>query len=242
MAYTTIRVERDPRGLVQVVLDRPDRRNAFNDTMLAELDSCVRDLNGDQTVKVVAVRGSGEHFSAGRDTTELAGVAARDSTRPVPPPGGHESSMFRALEMPTVALLDGTVVGGSLGFALQCDLRIATTRARFVDAHLPHGMAPSVAVWYLPRLLGVGRALRLAASSEPLPLDEALAWGLVDAVVEPAALGSELERQVAGFLAADAALLRHAKLLLRSARESTYEDAMQQVGLVRALERARRDG
>lgn len=242
MAYTTIRVERDSRGLVQIVLDRPARRNAFNDTMLAELDSCVRDLNRDPAVKVVALRGAGEHFSAGRDTAELAGVAGRDSARPVPASGGAESSMFRALEMPTVALLDGVVVGGSLGFALQCDLRIATTRAAIIEGHLRHGMAPSVAVWYLPRLIGVGPALRLAAGGDPLPAAEALAWGLVDAVVEPDALASELERQVAGFLAADAALVRHTKLLLRCAQESTYEAAMRQVGLVRALERARRDG
>jgi enoyl-CoA hydratase/carnithine racemase len=240
MTYTTIRVERDERGLVHIVLDRPERRNAFNDTMLRELDACVRDLNDDPTVRVVAVSGSGGHFSAGRDRAELAGIAARDSARPVPPSGGYESSMFRALEMPTIALLDGAVVGGSLGFALQCDLRIATTRARFIDGHLPNGVAPSVAVWYLPRLIGTGRALRLCAGAEPLPATEALALGLVDAVVEPSRLTVELERFAAGFLAADPQLVRHTKALLRYAQEASYEDAMRQVGLMRALERARR--
>jgi enoyl-CoA hydratase/carnithine racemase len=242
MAYTTIRLERDGRGLAQIVLDRPERRNAFNDTMLAELDACVRTLNDDPAVKAVAVRGAGEHFSAGRDTAELAGVAGRDSGRPVPAAGGHESSMFRALEMPVVALLDGAVVGGSLGFALQCDLRIATTRARLFDGHLPHGMAPSVSIWYLPRLVGTGRALQFATRTAPLPAAEALALGLVDEVVEPAGLDAALERCVAGFLAGDGALVRHTKLLLRHAQESSYHDAMQQVGLVRALERAGRGG
>ena len=181
MDFATIDVVRDGQGAVRITLNRPDRLNAFNDAMLRELDECARALNDDPTVRTVTLAGAGGNFCAGRDTAELSDVGRRDSGRPIPASGGHESSMFRALEMPTIALLDGAVVGGGLGFALQCDLRIATDRVKLYDGHLRNGMAPSVAAWYLPRLTGIGAALRFCAHDRPVPVEELTALGLVDA-------------------------------------------------------------
>jgi enoyl-CoA hydratase/carnithine racemase len=126
VSYTTIACTVDDRGCARIVLDRPARLNAFDDTMLRELQECCTGLNNDPAVRVVAVSGAGGNFCSGRDRSELADVAARDSSRQLPAAGGHESAMFRALEMPTVALIDGVAVGGGLGFALQCDVRLAT--------------------------------------------------------------------------------------------------------------------
>jgi methylglutaconyl-CoA hydratase len=237
VSYSTIDVNVDPRGCARIVLNRPERLNAFNDTMLQELGTCVGELNGNPTIKITAIVGAGGNFCSGRDLSELPDVAARDSSRALPPAGGHESSMFRDLEMPTVALLDGVVVGGGLGFALQCDLRLATSRARFLDGHLNHGMSPSVAAWYLPRLTTPGRALRFVAESSPIDATEAHSIGLVDAVVEPDALEREFDRMVNVFLGADAGLLRHTKALLQSADIESYEQIMTRVGLLRALEK-----
>jgi methylglutaconyl-CoA hydratase len=237
MGYTTIRLDRDPRGAARITLDRPDRLNAFDDMMLRELADCAAALNDDAGVKVVTLTGAGGNFCAGRDRAELASVGTRDSGRPIPAAGGHESSMFRALEMPTVALLDGAVVGGGLGFALQCDLRIATDRVKLYDGHLRNGMAPSVAAWYLPRLTTLGRALRFCAEPRPVPPGDLCALGLVDEVVPAGDLEAAHERAVAPFLAADARLLRHTKALLRTAQTGTYDATMAQVGLLRAVER-----
>ena len=237
MGYSTIRVDRDDRGAARITLDRPDRLNAFDDTMLRELDACASALNEDPGVKVVTLAGAGGNFCAGRDRSELAEVGARDSGRPIPAAGGHESSMFRALEMPTVALLDGAVVGGGLGFALQCDLRIATDRIKLYDGHLRNGMAPSVAAWYLPRITTIGQALRFCAQNRPVPPHELRALGLVDEIVAAGDLEAAHERALAPFLAADARLLRHTKALLREAQTERYDATMTRVGLVRAIER-----
>lgn len=237
MDHTTIEVTRDDRGAVRITLNRPQRRNAFNDTMLRELDRCARELNDDPTVRLVTLAGAGGDFCSGRDTAELSEVGARDSGRPVPAAGGHESSMFRALEMPTVALLDGAVVGGGLGFALQCDLRIATDRVKLYDGHLRAGMAPSVAAWYLPRVTTVGRALRFCAHDRPVPPEDLGALGLFEAIVAPHELEAAHERLVAPFLGTDPRLLRHTKALLREAQTEGYEATMRRVGLVRAIER-----
>jgi enoyl-CoA hydratase/carnithine racemase len=235
--YSTIRLDRDERGAARITLNRPDRLNAFDDTMLRELAECAAAINDDVNVKVVTVTGAGGNFCAGRDRAELAAVGTRDSSRPIPAAGGHESSMFRALEMPTVALLDGAVVGGGLGFALQCDLRIATDRVKLFDGHLRNGMAPSVAVWYLPRLTTLGQALRFCAHERPVPPDELRALGLVDDLVAAGDLEAAHERAIAPFLAADARLLRHTKALLREAQAEGYDATMTRVGLVRAIER-----
>lgn len=240
MDYETIRVEVDSDGIARLVLNRPEVKNAFNDRMLQELDACVQELNDDPGVRVVAVSGAEGDFSSGRDTTELSTVGQRDSMRPWPRPGGHESSMFAALEMPTIALIDGVCIGGSLGFALQCDVRIATTRARFLDGHLPNGIAPSVAVWYLPRLIGRGPALRFLAAGRPTGADEALRIGLVDHVVDPGELDAELRAVAADFVTADPGLVRHTKALLEVGSELPYDRAMTSVGLVRAIERLRK--
>lgn len=240
MTYTSIRCEVDDRGWARIVLDRPRQLNAFDDTMLRELQDCCGRLNDDPQVGVVGVWGAEGNFCSGRDRNELSEVAARDSGRPMPSSGGHESSMFRALEMPTVALIDGVCVGGGLGFALQCDIRIATSRARFFDGHLVNGMAPSVANWYLPRLTGVGRALRFLAAPRPVGAEEVRGLGLVDAVVEPDLLEDEFLRVAAPFLTADPVLVRHTKALLRAAETGTYDETMTQVGLLRAVERLRK--
>jgi methylglutaconyl-CoA hydratase len=236
-SYTTIQCTVDEHGCARLVLNRPRKLNAFDDLMLRELDACVHALNEDPAVKLVVVSGAGGNFCSGRDTSELSEIAARDSGRSLPASGGYESSMFRALEMPTVAVLDGAVVGGGLGFALQCDLRIGTTRVRIIDGHLANGMVPSVASWYLSRLTTTGRALQIFARREPTPATEAYAAGLLDELVEPEELGAAVERTAAPFLAADGRLLRHTKALLTAAQNESYDPTMRQVGLLRAIER-----
>lgn len=237
MAFTTIQLELEPPGCARIVLNRPDRKNAFNDTMLRELSACVDMLNDDASVKVVGVMGAGGTFSAGRDLSELGTVGRRDSFRPVPRAGGHESSMFQRLEMPTVALLDGATVGGSIGFALQCDIRVATERAIFLDGHLPNGMVPSVSTWYAARIMTPGQALRFFARKKPLDAREALAIGLVDLVVGVDELEPSFAAIADDFLPHDARLLRHTKAIVRQAVTAPFDTSMLSVGLFRAVER-----
>jgi enoyl-CoA hydratase/carnithine racemase len=236
-SYSTIQCAVDERGLARVVLDRQRKLNAFDDLMLQELEICVSELNAEPAVKLAVVSGAGGNFCSGRDTGELSEVGLRDSGRLLPASGGHESSMFRALEMPVVAVLDGAVVGGGLGFALQCDLRVATSRVRILDGHLAKGIVPSVAAWYLPRLITTGRALQTFTRHDPITAAEAFAFGLVDEVVEPNELESKVAQICAPFLAADGRLLRHAKALVVAAQNEPYDQAMRQVGLLRAIER-----
>jgi enoyl-CoA hydratase/carnithine racemase len=233
--YRTIRVGTSDSGSYTLTLDRPDQRNAFTDEMLAEISHVVATINRDTAAKVLVLRGSPQAFCSGRDRSELAEVARRDSTSQLPPAGGHESAIIRRCEVPTIAVVEGPAVGGGLGLALQCDVRVATPAARFLDGHLAAGMVSSVPVWYVPRLIGAGAALRLLCSSEGVSGPEAARLGLVDELVEQSGLEDAVLRWVGDFARWPGELIRHTKALVTQALTGSYEATMQSVGSLRVI-------
>lgn len=235
--YETILIEHEAEGVVLLTLNRPARLNAVTGQMLAELDQAVHAINADPSVRTVIVTGAGRAFCAGRDLSELDDTVSAAASAALPLPGGHESDMFRAIEVPTVAAVNGAAVGAGLGFVVQCDVRLAASGAFFLDGHLPNGMVPSVASWYLPRLVGPGRALRLFCSRERLGAEEAQWLGLIDEVVSAEELLPAARRVAALFAQWDPDLLRRTKRLVTRAVDQGYEESMELVGFLRGLER-----
>ncbi len=235
--FDTIAVEHEANGVVTLTLNRPDKLNAVTETMLGELDDVVARLNADPSLKVVILTGAGRAFCAGRDLGELA--SARAEQPALPPAGGYESSMFRSLQVPCIAAINGVAIGVGLGFALQCDLRVASRDATLVDGHLRNSMVPSVAAWYVPRLVGTGRALQFFCAPKGVSAEEARALGLVDAVVSGDELLGEARRLAAPFTGWDAGLLRHTKRLVDAAVDRSYQQTMELVGLLRTMESRR---
>lgn len=233
----TVMFSSDPNGIRTIVLNRPHRRNAFNDAMLAELAATVERVNADVEAKVLVLKGSRTAFCAGRDLSELAEVSRRDAAMLVPPPGGHESAMFRAVEVPTIAVAEGPVVGGGLGFFLQCDVKVATDDALLIDGHLRNGMTSSVPLFYLPRVTTTANALEVLCSPEGVRGDRAAEMGIVDVSVPADRIDATVDRLTAMLVQWDGQLLRHTIRLLRTAREGDYATTMAAVGLLRALRR-----
>ena len=223
-----------------ITLNRPERMNAFNDEMLDRLALLVEELNADANLAGVIVTGAGRAFCAGRDRSGLAHIAAAESARALPSSGGHESSMFAAIEVPVVAAVNGAAVGGGLGFVVQCDYVMASTDARFADGHLTAGMAPSVASWYLPRRIGGWRALRLFTATSPMDALAAHELGIVDEVVAPEELVSKARARIEPFRGTDRELLRHTKRLVMTSQTGTFAEQMERVGLLRSMERRMR--
>lgn len=233
--YRTIRVSTSDAGSYTLTLDRPRQSNAFTDEMLAEMSHVVATVNGDTGAKVLVLRGSRQAFCSGRDRSELAEVARRDSTSQLPPAGGHESAIIRRCQVPTIAVVEGPAVGGGLGLALQCDVRVATPAARFIDGHLAAGMVSSVPAWYLPRLIGTGSALRLLCSAEGVSGSDAVRLGLVDELVEQSGLEDAVLGWVGDFARWPGELVRHTKALVTQAVTGSYEATMQSVGALRVI-------
>ena len=179
-------VLRERRGAVDILtLNRPDKRNALNTALRTALIAALDELAGDVGVRVIVLTGAGDRaFVAGADVTEFTGrdVAAQAASMQA----RRVYDVVAASERPLVAAINGACLGGGLELALACDIRIASTTARFGQPEVNLGLIPGGgATQRLPRVVGLGAALRLILTGEPVDAAEALRMGLVEEVTEP---------------------------------------------------------
>lgn len=199
---TTVSLETADRVLI-VTLDRPEKLNAFNPTMMQDLIDAFDRADADDEVRAVVVTGAGERaFCAGADVSagtgtfdhRKAGAWHRDT-------GGRVALRIFASTKPVIAAVNGAAVGVGASMLLPMDLRLASSTARFGFAFARRGIVPeSAASWFLPRAVGMQTALEWAMTGRMVGAEEALAAGLVRSVhapqdLLPAAL--DLAREIA---------------------------------------------
>lgn len=223
-----IRTEVDADGVATVTIDRPDKRNAMTYAMLAAFTQAVGRLGEDEAVRVVIVTGAGGTFCAGTDLADLATIPGE--TRGVRG-GAHEGEKWWPLircPKPVIGAIDGYAVGMGAEFSSQCDVRIATPRARFAWNFALRGLVPDTGAgsWLLPRLIGPQRALRLLYSASVLEAEEARAIGYVAEIVEPERLAEAARAEAERYLAASPFALRRIKALVWQGLERGVGDHM----------------
>lgn len=177
------------------MIDRPDRMNAFDDDLLLDaLPDTFADLGRDTDTRVVVVTGEGRAFSAGADLdcsgfrqatpTEAEAFVRRTHRTPV---------AVRRLGKPSIAAVNGAAVGAGFGLALACDLRLAGPHARLGAPFITMGLVPDYGVsYFLPRLVGPGRALEILLSATLLDAERSLELGLVSRI-EDDVVGAALD-------------------------------------------------
>jgi len=228
-----VRVE--PReGFWRIVLDRPDRLNAFDRPMHAALAAALDRAAADKDCRAVLLTGAGRGFCAGQDLAAVEGE--RDLGRLLAETWNPLVRRLRELPVPTVAAVNGIAAGAGVALALACDLVLAAKGARFFMAFSKLALVPdSGASWHLPRLLGPARARALALLGDPLTAEEAERFGLVWRAVEDEKLESEAEA-VAGRLArGPTAALVATRHLLEGAWDRSF---VEQLGEEERLQRA----
>jgi enoyl-CoA hydratase/carnithine racemase len=184
-------------GVATITLNRPDRLNAFTTQMMLDMIAAFDATDADDAVKVVIVTGAGRGFCAGADLSGGAetfnyaarGEAARDETKvgDVYRDGGGRLTLriFDSLK-PVIAAVNGPAVGIGVTMQLAMDIRIASEAARFGFVFARRGIAPEAASsWFLPRLVGISKALEWCYSGRVFPAAEALEGGLVRSVHTP---------------------------------------------------------
>ena len=186
MAYETILVS-DAAGVRTVTLNRPDDLNAIDDRVTKELQSELKKVARDRAVRCLVLTGAGRGFCAGQD---LKSVMKRegpfDFTEALRQRYNPIISALKALEIPTIASINGVAAGAGWSLALACDLRIAAKTAKFVGAFSKIGLIPdSGMTWTLPRLIGLAKALEIAWTGDAISADLALQFGLVNRLAEP---------------------------------------------------------
>ena len=211
-------------GVLRITLNRPDKLNAFNDVMHAELRAAIDRAHDDAGVRAVLLTGAGRGFCAGQDLSD------RDPRKMDGPPDlGHTIETFynplirriRDLPKPVICAVNGVAAGAGANLALACDIVLAARSAKFVQAFSRIGLVPdSGGTWSLPRLLGEARAKGLALTGQPLDAATAAAWGLIWQVLEDDALTETADTLAQRFAAGPTRGLGLTKQAIQAASET----------------------
>jgi enoyl-CoA hydratase/carnithine racemase len=171
-------------------LDRPKKRNAMSAAMWTKLPALLEDAAQDRSVRVLVLRGVGEHFCAGADITELGQALASDADGTTyRATNARAETALWATPLITIAAIDGSCLGGGVQLALACDVRVATNRAQLGITAAKLGVTyPATSLHRLVATVGAPAARRMVLSAEVLDARNAHRIGLVDRVVDPAAL------------------------------------------------------
>lgn len=215
MAVQVRREERPEGGyLAHLTIDNAGKLNSLNRILMTEIVETVGALAVDPRLRIAVVSGAGERaFSGGADIGEIAALdhATAGSFITLV----HRCcDAFRRLPVPVIARIDGYALGAGLELACACDLRITSERSVFGMPEVKIGIPSVVEAALLPGLIGRGRARRLLLTGETIGAGEALAWGLVDAVVTADELDEAVERLVRPILAAGPRAIRLQKSLI----------------------------
>jgi 2-(1,2-epoxy-1,2-dihydrophenyl)acetyl-CoA isomerase len=215
-----------------ITLDRPERRNALDGTLVAALDAAVKRMAADAEVKVVVLTGAPAEgrqggFCSGGDTKGGRGSPGMELG--VPPDAldgdlarhdGHAAMLLHLMPKPSIAMVGGPAVGAGCSLAAACDLRFASTDAVFMAGFTPNGLSGDYGgTFWWTRIAGTAVARRLYLLNEKLTADDALALGMVHEVVPPEQLRRRV-MEVAGRLArTPAAVLARVKDNLNQAED-----------------------
>ena len=214
MEYQFLKFEHN-EGITVLKISAPKSLNALNSTILKELDDFIGHL--DAQTRVLIITGDGEKsFVAGADISEMAHLNE---------PQGQEfgrlgAQVFRRIELlpiPVIAAVNGFALGGGCELAMACDIRIASSKAKFGQPEVGLGIIPGFSGTYrLPKLIGQGYAKEMIYTGKVIRADEALRIGLVNAVYEPEELmGKAMEMA--------AMMLKNAAIAIRLAKQSINE-------------------
>lgn len=204
-----LRIER-AEDRVTATLDRPETRNAIDQTMIDELHALCAELEEDPRILILI--GSGGIFASGADIAQLRDRRAQDAR------AGINTTAFRrirALPMPVIAAVDGYALGGGAELAYAADIRIGTPGTRIGNPETGLGIiAAAGATWRLPQIVGEARAAELLLTGRQLSAQEALAWGLLSSLHEPDDLLAAAHAIADHIAANDPLATRHTKTAL----------------------------
>lgn len=215
--YDTLDVARDPRGVVTVTLNRPEKRNAMSAGMIAELTHMADSIGASEETRVIVLAASGPVYCAGGDLAWMqAQIEADRATRMVE--ARKIAEMLKALNTmraPMIARVHGNAFGGGLGLMSVCDAVIAVDEARFGLTETRLGLIPATIGPYVVARLGEGQARTVFMSSQLFGAVEAMRLGLVTRVVTAADLDAAVEAEVSPYLSVSAQAVGAAKSLAR---------------------------
>lgn len=225
----------DPVAIIR--LNRPEKLNAFTHNTLAELRQAVEEAGRDPNVVGIVITGEGRGFCAGLDVEALESTHGAGPAAPAPAAQTTTSqeapglfTYLMELEKPVVAAVNGVAAGGGFVLACLCDLRFASTEARFTTVFSKRGLVPEFgSTWIVPRLVSMGWAMDLLWTSRMVDAEEALRLGLVQYVTKHEDLVESASNYIKELAASvSPASIRDTKRLLYRHASTSYRQAVQE--------------
>jgi len=212
---TAVRLQTDERGIARLTVARPDRKNAFDAALIAELTAAVGRV--DRSARAVVLQSEGDTFSAGADVEWMRGMADHSLDDNLADSKAL-AKMYRALydlEMPLLARVQGAAIGGGAGLVAVADIAVASTEATFAFSETRLGILPAVVSPYVVRKIGPARATALFVTGSRIDARRAHEIGLVERVVERSDLDAAVGRVLDAIVSGGPKAVNAAKRLVR---------------------------
>jgi methylglutaconyl-CoA hydratase len=216
MPYQTISISHDPRGVATLTLDRPDKHNAMNAAMIADLTAAATDLATDTAVRAVILTGAGRSFCAGGDLAWMREQQSATRARRIAE-ATKLALMLKALNelpKPLIGRVQGQAFGGGMGMMSVCDVTIAAIGPKFGFTEARLGLIPATISPYVVARMGLARAREVFASARLFGAEEAVRLGLATHAVAPEDLDTAVEAEIAPYLTAAPGAVAASKAVL----------------------------
>jgi len=234
MKYKDIELIRE-ESIALIILNRPEVLNALSETMKVELIHALQETEKDDDIRVIILTGRGRAFCAGADLNRFVEFQERDKDH-------KKKSRFGSLDLPRafiqnpkpiIAAINGPSYGFGFTVTLTCDIRLASERAKFSCAFVRIGVTPEFcSTYFLPRLIGYGKAAELIFTARPFDAHEALEIGAVNHVFPHHRLIPEAKKMAKQIASLPPTAVQKSKEILRHGMQSTLEQVIQHESMV----------
>src|SRR5258708_11085960 len=215
-------------GVARLTLNRPEVRNAFDDSLISELKKNFEEIENDKTVRVLVLAGNGPAFCAGADLNwmkRMAGYGYEQNLADAQALAGMLAALDR-LPKPTIARVHGPVFAGGTGLVAACDIAVGTPEAKFCFSEAKLGLSPATISPHVLRAIGERAARRYFLTAEVFDAQEAFRIGLLSLLVKAEELDKTIEGLLEHLFAGGPEALRKIKDLVRSVSGRPVEDAL----------------
>ena len=241
MDYETIILRKD-EGIAAIVFNRPERGNAINEQMLDELSLAIDEVNNDEDTRVLVLTGAGRGFCGGGDIGRMGEDSAFSNVKPekmrqfIIQSAQNVTRKLRAIEIPTIAMVNGFAVGGGFDYACACDIRMGSENSRFASAFVRVGLIPETGgSYFLPRIVGISKALEILFTGRWVEAEEAEKIGLLNRLVPAKDLKNETTELARQLAKAPPISIRMTKQLVNTGLEVCLEETLSKAAAYQAI-------
>lgn len=241
--YQTIEYAR-AGNIVRIIFNRPEVHNAFNSLMISELDVAFEKVMKDPSIRIVVLSGRGKSFCAGADIKWLRDIVNYSFEQNLEESLQLAEVLYKiyVLPKPTIAMVNGTAIGGGTGFLSVCDISVASEEAKFGLSEVKIGLVPAAISPYVIRRIGESHTREYFLTGERISARKALEIGLVNRVVPLEKLEKTVEELIQSLLTSGPEAVASCKELIRNVPHMSFEEVKEYTARMIANLRVSKEG